>query len=364
MNSPMSTARFVSLRMKLLAGFSLLTTVSFALAFYWFYTFTSNMALRSIQNDAETTLMAALAKIDGDQFVEIYTQAVPREDGYTDDARYWEHVNWLLTVHTIEPRAYVYTYIEKNGEIVFVGSHGAPLNPPEGAPFLWTWTDISPALKQGYLNGLKQTTYANNFEPYKDDYGEWVSVVTPIKDKNGVSVGGLGVDFKAEYVREVQQGVERGVIVAFSAILLANLFLVLLISNSLTRPIISLTRLASRIGEGDYNQDLSGLTRGRFPDEISKLATDFAIMVGKVYQREQILRRQVEELKIEIDESKKKNQVSEIVESEFFRDLQARADRMRNRRKFVEQTGMFKRITAEDIAKAKQQGSSSEEPTP
>ena len=54
-------------------------------------------------------------------------------------------------------------------------------------------------------------------------------------------------------------------------------------------------------------------------------------MVGKVYQREQTLRRQVEELKIEIDEVKRKKQVSEIVESDFFQDLQAKARRMRSR---------------------------------
>ncbi len=349
---PVPKSRFVSLRLKLLFGFSLLITLSFALAFYWFYTFTSNMALRSIQSDAETTLMAALAKIDGNVFEDIYTEAQPREDGYTNDPRYWEHVNWLLTVHTIEPRAYVYTYIVKDGEIVFVGSHGAPMDPQEGAPFLWVWSDVPPDVKPGYIEGLKQTTYANEFKPYVDPYGEWVSVVTPIKDENGNPVGALGVDFKADYVREVQQGVERGIAIAFSGILIANLFLVLLISNGLTRPIISLTRLAGRIGEGDYDQDLSGLTRGSFPDEITKLAKDFAIMVGKVYQREQILRRQVEELKIEIDESKKKHQVSEIVESEFFRDLQARADRMRTRKKVAEETGMFKKVTPEDIKKA------------
>jgi hypothetical protein len=60
-------------------------------------------------------------------------------------------------------------------------------------------------------------------------------------------------------------------------------------------------------------------------------------MVGKVYRREQTLRRQVEELRIEIDEVKRKKQVSEIVGTDFFQDLQAKARSMRRRSRSEEQ---------------------------
>ena len=52
-------------------------------------------------------------------------------------------------------------------------------------------------------------------------------------------------------------------------------------------------------------------------------------MADKVRQREQSLKRQVEALKIEIDETKRKKQVSEIADSDFFRELQAKARDMR-----------------------------------
>jgi hypothetical protein len=41
------------------------------------------------------------------------------------------------------------------------------------------------------------------------------------------------------------------------------------------------------------------------------------------------LKRQLEALKIEIDETKRKKQVSEIADSDFFRELQAKARDMR-----------------------------------
>jgi DNA-binding protein H-NS len=67
------------------------------------------------------------------------------------------------------------------------------------------------------------------------------------------------------------------------------------------------------------------------PDEISTLAEVFALMVSKVKQREESLKQQVTELKIEIDEVKRKKQVSEIVDSDFFHDLQTKARRLRSR---------------------------------
>ena len=48
-------------------------------------------------------------------------------------------------------------------------------------------------------------------------------------------------------------------------------------------------------------------------------------MVDKVYQRRQTLRKQVKELKIEIDEVRRRKDVVDIVETDFFRDLQSKA---------------------------------------
>jgi cell division protein FtsL len=43
------------------------------------------------------------------------------------------------------------------------------------------------------------------------------------------------------------------------------------------------------------------------------------------------LRQQVQELRVEIDQTKRAEQVSEIVESEYFQDLAARAKTLRDR---------------------------------
>jgi hypothetical protein len=57
----------------------------------------------------------------------------------------------------------------------------------------------------------------------------------------------------------------------------------------------------------------------------------FETMMDKVRQREEKLKQQVTELKIEIDQTKRQKQVSEIVDTDFFQDLVIKARKLRNR---------------------------------
>jgi two-component system cell cycle response regulator len=66
-------------------------------------------------------------------------------------------------------------------------------------------------------------------------------------------------------------------------------------------------------------------------DALGQLARVFQNMARQVYAREQSLRQQLQELRIEIDEVKKARQVAEITETEYFRDLCAKAQRLRER---------------------------------
>lgn len=59
--------------------------------------------------------------------------------------------------------------------------------------------------------------------------------------------------------------------------------------------------------------------------------SSLAVTALESYRREQELRREIQQLKIEIDEAKRARQVSEIVETDFFQGLQQRARTMRTR---------------------------------
>jgi two-component system, cell cycle response regulator len=54
-------------------------------------------------------------------------------------------------------------------------------------------------------------------------------------------------------------------------------------------------------------------------------------MAREVHAREQRLKQEVQQLRIEIDEARTARQVAEITETDYFQDLQRKADQLRIR---------------------------------
>lgn len=320
-----------SLRYKLLVGFTLVFSVVFAVAYYWFYTYSTRMAMGRIEEDLRDTLRGTIEGINGDVFESLVKDAQSDESGVpSTDLRYLQHQEWLRAVHEIEPRAFgVYTFVPGSAdrEILWIGDSFRFLRPEDATTFREPYTPRPYSL---ILKGFEADTV--NMDLYVDEWGQWASAYGPVKNSDDEVVGAVGIDFKADYVRQVQDGIRQSMVFSFIIAYIALFAMVYLISSVLTDPIIRLSDAAERVGEGDYEQDFSSLVKGRLPDEIDALAGNFAIMVSKVYQREQNLRRQVEALKIEIDDARRSVQVSEIVETDFFRELQAKAAQMRSRR--------------------------------
>ena len=331
-NPPKGMRRFVSLHLKLLLLFTLLFTVVFALAYYWFYTFATNQAIRRIGEDLRDTLVGAAERIKGDELIALYETGQPNEAGFSDDPRYQEQIDWLDTVHNVEPRAWLYTYLrgDKPREMIFITDLFSRYDTEKAAGFRehYIADNAGPPFA-----GLEDTTL--DLVPYTDKFGSWISGYTPIRNSEGEVVAALGIDFQADYIAQVQKAILDSMVMAFAITYIILFILVYLVSRFFTRPIVKLTSIAECIGDGDYQQDLTVLQKHRFPDEIDKLAEVFEIMVGKVQQREQNLKRQVEQLqlRIEIDDAKRQRDVKKIVETDMFADLQAKAEAIRNRRR-------------------------------
>jgi CheY-like chemotaxis protein len=64
-------------------------------------------------------------------------------------------------------------------------------------------------------------------------------------------------------------------------------------------------------------------------DALGQLARVFQRMAGEVVDRERRLKAQVQQLRIEIDEARTARKVAEITDTDFFRDLQAKASQLR-----------------------------------
>ena len=64
-------------------------------------------------------------------------------------------------------------------------------------------------------------------------------------------------------------------------------------------------------------------------DALGQLARVFSRMAGEIYAREQRLKQQVQQLRIELDEVRQARQVAEITETDYFQQLQAKAQDLR-----------------------------------
>lgn len=99
-------------------------------------------------------------------------------------------------------------------------------------------------------------------------------------------------------------------------------------ARSISEPIEALSAAALAVEAGDFDPaSLDGV--GARPDEIGNFARIFQHMAAEVHRREQQLRARIGAMRIEIDRQKSNEQVAEITETDFFKDLQTKARAMR-----------------------------------
>lgn len=92
------------------------------------------------------------------------------------------------------------------------------------------------------------------------------------------------------------------------------------------------TQAAAEVEAGEFKpESLDEVARRT--DGLGQLARVFQNMAREVYAREQHLRQQMQELRIEIDEIKKAQQVEAITDTDHFRDLKERVRQLRSESK-------------------------------
>ena len=255
---------------------------------------------------------------------------------YPVDERYWALVDSLVNIRRTNPEASPYLYaFDGTGELAYVTSwaaRGKPTaddSPAAGVPYLISAEEVGADAVPFMLDGLEQITA----QPcsYTDYFGEWISVYTPVTNSSGEVVGGLGVDYYYTYVSEVRGQVLATLLWVFVPSYVILMGIVVWLSGWLTRRLGRLSNASRLVADGDYEVDLTSATVGRFADEMTDLADVFKVMVAKVGSRERTLNKQVQVLKVEIDQQRRQQAVNEIVDSDFFTALTTKAAAMRKK---------------------------------
>ena len=90
------------------------------------------------------------------------------------------------------------------------------------------------------------------------------------------------------------------------------------------------TAAAAAVEAGEFDPETLTRVAAR-RDELGQLARVFQRMAREVRARERRLKQEVQQLRIEIDEVRTTRQVAEITETDYFQDLQRKADQLRFR---------------------------------
>lgn len=293
--------RSLSLRVKLLVVFSILFSLVFAGAFYWFYTFTTEKTLYKLRSDMRNTLKGAAQGVDVEELWALYQTGDRNPAGFSDDDRYQRQLRWFQTVHQIEPRVWLYSYVvgpvdrnrrfgpasvtPPNLETVYLVDLWLIRDPNKAADFL----ESAPANLD--LDFIREQSLIEVSKIYSDKWGSWLSS-SIILDDNGEQLLMLGLDIEADYVLQIQNMIRQRVGIAFIFTYGIFFTLIYLLSGILTRRLRHLTNAAEEIRLGNYQvAPLAFADRDYFPDEMHTLAQAFDSMVAGIRTRESLIRQ-------------------------------------------------------------------------
>lgn len=161
--------------------------------------------------------------------------------------------------------------------------------------------------------------------------GWLLKVMAPIQRPDGAVVGATLVQLPTDRLRAaLRTNLEFVALVALVTVLIGTAVSIVL-ARRVTQPVSQLTAAAQAVETGDFTPEGLDATAAR-RDELGRLGRVFQTMAGAVYARERDLRRQVQELQVEVDEVKKARQVAEITETDYFQELRRKGEQLRGQR--------------------------------
>jgi len=305
---PPPGASYVSIRLKLLAYFTLAMSLVFVGTYRWFFRFSTQQTQQQAQENINRILDAALMGINGDDLEGLYQEAQPRADGHTNDIRYWTHVSWLSLVESANPDARLYTYRTSPSDpavILYLGSGSAHPHANQDARFLGAYRVPRSFPKPDPLQRVISSQILVN------ESGVWLRGVAPIFNSQGEPVAMLAVQLRADSVLQQRRSILRTLVFAFIINYLLLLSLIYFLAQLVTKRINLLSSWTAQVARGDYNNFLQvAYPRGIFPDELDEVAIAFQNMQQAVQLREGQLKESEEQLEFQVQQRTEELQTS------------------------------------------------------
>ena len=170
---------------------------------------------------------------------------------------------------------------------------------------------------------------------FDDGDGRHYAYVTPLAGKFGLNWKFAVVIPETGLIDNLLQGIHSTVWVSL-ALLVVAIAVGLLTAAWMINPILTMGAVASAVENNEMTEpplpasQLRKDTHRR--NEFGQLAQVFLRMINEIKARQSLLEAQLEQLRVEIDHEHTHAQVQQIASTEFFRNLQTKARRLREQR--------------------------------
>lgn len=166
----------------------------------------------------------------------------------------------------------------------------------------------NPIAKSAILNSYKKDlcTFTNL---YKDQYGEWISGVAPIKNSKSIIVGIVEVDHSAKTVTHKISSLNNLIILLRLLSIPVSILLSILIAKYFTSPIDKVISLIDKIARGDYSDN----KKIKASAEIKKLVESAENLRLTILEQQEKIFKTISELR----KAKERAEESDKMKSEF-----------------------------------------------
>lgn len=292
--NPFFTSLFskrVSLRTKLILGFSLISAIASLMTAFAIYTTAQRQILEDFRRRALTSVAITALQQNGDEFEKIASD---------NDPLYEKLRLQNLNILRSDPD-FVYVYTMRNdAQGIYFVVDGNELDAEGFSAYGERYLEPSPLLVTSFNLMAKPIVEP---EIYTDEYGSFISAYAPILTSDKRQVGVVAVDIAADTIVQKQRQILVQSIAIFLVAVALGIILGSFVSNALTRPMAKLTQGALAIASGSFDQHIEINSQ----DEIGDLAKIFNSMAGEIQNLISNLEQRVAERTTDLEISRQQS---------------------------------------------------------
>ncbi len=303
---------FISIVFRVLVNFFITFAIIAILQSVWYFTITLSFAVKQVSSTRTELLTALKNGLAPSEVLQLAKTGQPNADGFSDDPRYTELLDWLDTIHQVSPSSWPFVFVPGDeGRVVNVVDLNSRYQPELSRDFLESIPfDTSDDIRIAedvywHMNGnslnkdlpeipaqidqlIKDNEYTDQIISQinlnLDSLGNWVSIYSFIRDENGQVVAGVGMDIENSLVSTLGNEILKQLGISFIGTMLIMMLMGMRLGTVFTKPIVRLTRAAEIINTGDHEEGLKKLeqagSRGPFRNEVDQLVETISRLVN------------------------------------------------------------------------------------